>query len=423
MENRLRWASGPGGEEYYGYDAGNRRIYQSKLTTPGTGAIDEYVTLWSVGKRAVRYKLNWTGTSSFVFQTDTLNVWFGGKPLKLGAETNVVVDRLGSVRRSAKDYFPYGEEKPATAGDREKYATYLHDAQTNLAYADQRYYATGAGRFMTVDPAGDGLNWYSYVGGDPVNFSDTMGLERGACQQSPRLGFDLEERCPPGYTWNATLDVDLIRTQLPQNAVNIVHPTLAWAKYMLQNPENGACNGLFSHSDWPVVVGGGAEVFNTPRGGYDPASILNDIVTNGNPSPGYPIRSAVVRSSVIDGSIAAVASFGATTLLLLNEDWFNGSTEASIRIHAEPEVRALGGVAGAATNYIYLGAALIHELGHIYNVVGRVGGDLIFGGSKILQDDKCDPTDPDSPACQRQRSNHLLVYNSCVAPMFGLPSQ
>ena len=144
--------------------------------TPGTGAIDEYVTLWGAGKRAVRYKLNWTGTSSFVFQTDILNVWFGGKPLKLGAETNVVVDRLGSVRRSAKDYFPYGEEKPATAGDREKYATYLHDAQTNLAYADQRYYATGAGRFMTADPAGSGLNWYSYVGGDPVNGSDPRGL-------------------------------------------------------------------------------------------------------------------------------------------------------------------------------------------------------------------------------------------------------
>ena len=24
VENRLQWGSGPGGEEYYGYDAGNR---------------------------------------------------------------------------------------------------------------------------------------------------------------------------------------------------------------------------------------------------------------------------------------------------------------------------------------------------------------------------------------------------------------
>ena len=33
---------------------------------------------------------------------------------------------------------------------KEKYATYKHDAATDLSYADQRYYATGAGRFMTA---------------------------------------------------------------------------------------------------------------------------------------------------------------------------------------------------------------------------------------------------------------------------------
>ena len=29
---------------------------------------------------------------------------------------------------------------------------------------------------MTADPAGDGLNWYAYVGGDPVNKTDPRGL-------------------------------------------------------------------------------------------------------------------------------------------------------------------------------------------------------------------------------------------------------
>ncbi|WP_373710508.1 RHS repeat-associated core domain-containing protein, partial [Escherichia coli] len=33
---------------------------------------------------------------------------------------------------------------------------------------------------MQTDPTGyaDGLNWYNYVGGDPVNFSDPTGLQR-----------------------------------------------------------------------------------------------------------------------------------------------------------------------------------------------------------------------------------------------------
>ena len=32
------------------------------------------------------------------------------------------------------------------------------------------------GRFITEDPAKDGLNWYSYCGGNPVNFVDPWGL-------------------------------------------------------------------------------------------------------------------------------------------------------------------------------------------------------------------------------------------------------
>jgi hypothetical protein len=50
---------------------------------------------------------------------------------------------------------------------------------------DQRYYATGAGRFMTADPyrasagASDPGSWnrYTYVGGDPTNLRDPRGLE------------------------------------------------------------------------------------------------------------------------------------------------------------------------------------------------------------------------------------------------------
>ena len=116
VENRLQVANAASSsEEYYGYGADNRRVYQGR-SIAGTGATQELVTFWSGGKRTV------------------------------------------------------------TPGETEKYATYMHDGRTDLAYADQRYYATGAGRFMTADPAGDGLNWYAYVGGDPVNGSDPRGL-------------------------------------------------------------------------------------------------------------------------------------------------------------------------------------------------------------------------------------------------------
>ena len=54
--------------------------------------------------------------------------------------------------------------------------TYYRDQTTGLDYADQRYFAGLSGRFLTADPAGSGMNWYAYVGGDPVNFNDPEGL-------------------------------------------------------------------------------------------------------------------------------------------------------------------------------------------------------------------------------------------------------
>ncbi|MEW5978806.1 MAG: RHS repeat-associated core domain-containing protein [Acidobacteriota bacterium] len=111
----------------------------------------------------------------------------------------MVTDRMGSVRmrtnvatagpdiilQSARLY-PFGEElSPATANDRDKFATYYRDNSTGLDYAMNRYYGSTLGRFTTPDPFGGSArlgnpgswNRYSYVIGDPVNRTDSYGLD------------------------------------------------------------------------------------------------------------------------------------------------------------------------------------------------------------------------------------------------------
>src|SRR5258706_11097921 len=103
-------------------------------------------------------------------------MYFGTRRLDL-------VDRLGSARDQS-GYYPYGEEYPTTAQDRDKFATYYRDGTSLLDYARNRYYSSTLGRFTSADPyvsstgLGDPGSWnrYSYVENDPINFTDPQGL-------------------------------------------------------------------------------------------------------------------------------------------------------------------------------------------------------------------------------------------------------
>jgi RHS repeat-associated protein len=52
---------------------------------------------------------------------------------------------------------------------------HVQDDKSGLIYMRARYYEPWSGRFVSEDPARDGLNWYSYCKNDPVNSSDASG--------------------------------------------------------------------------------------------------------------------------------------------------------------------------------------------------------------------------------------------------------
>ncbi len=56
-----------------------------------------------------------------------------------------------------------------------RYCGEYFDEETGFIYLRNRYYDTTTGRFITEDPAKDGLNWYVYCANNPVNRWDPTG--------------------------------------------------------------------------------------------------------------------------------------------------------------------------------------------------------------------------------------------------------
>jgi RHS repeat-associated protein len=167
VSNRLKQTTGG---VQYGYDPGNKRVWKKVDSNPTN---DEFY-FWAGNQRLGTYKSTNPGTAAFTVAST--NLYFGGRLIQANG-TAILIDRLGSNVTGGKRYFPYGQEKPsATTNNVEKFAGYFRDAETGLDYADQRYHNPGTGRFLTPDPAANGLNWYAYVSGDPVNHFDPLGL-------------------------------------------------------------------------------------------------------------------------------------------------------------------------------------------------------------------------------------------------------
>jgi RHS repeat-associated protein len=147
------------------------------------------------------YKLTTDGQGNIALSLKDYDMYFAGKLLRSNSKP-VVLDRLGSVRAwidtsnsvNRIKYYPFGEERKVTYSNRKKFGTYLRDDFSGLDYAEQRYYSSALGRFITPDPYlgsirlgnPDTWNRYAYVGNNPINYTDPHGLDK-----LPKLPFQV----------------------------------------------------------------------------------------------------------------------------------------------------------------------------------------------------------------------------------------
>ena len=98
-----------------------------------------------------------------------------------GDVTNVI----GETASNTYKYEPWGTitAKTGTFDNPIRYSGEYYDDESGLIYLRNRYYDPSLRRFISEDPAKDGLNWYVYCGNNPVNAVDPWGLHEETIQK------------------------------------------------------------------------------------------------------------------------------------------------------------------------------------------------------------------------------------------------
>src|SRR6266699_1629034 len=186
----------------YAWDIENRL---SSVTLPGSGGTVNF-KYDPFGRRV--YKSSSSGTSVFAFDGDNLieETNSSGAAVARYAQTQNIDEPLAMLRSAATSYYhadglgsvtslsnaagsiantytydSFGKLTNSTGSlvNPFRYTARESDTETGLYYFRARYFDPNIGRFVTEDPvefkSGD-VNFYAYVGDNPTNAADPLGL-------------------------------------------------------------------------------------------------------------------------------------------------------------------------------------------------------------------------------------------------------
>ncbi len=204
---------GRGNTTTYTYDASNRLTgYQYYKMNIWSGYEDELTATYTydpLGKRKTFFSdetttnFYWDGDNIVREKGPGTTTYYRGKDsiiaqIKDGTknyyiydghgDTIALLDSNGFLTVQEKTYTAFGNTIEGTLSTPFQYNGQYYDSYSGLYYLRNRYYDPSTGRFLTEDPAKDGLNWYIYCMNDPVNFVDPWGLMPRADQTVNIMG-------------------------------------------------------------------------------------------------------------------------------------------------------------------------------------------------------------------------------------------
>jgi RHS repeat-associated protein len=171
------------------YDGEGKRV--KKVVYPGTSNEETTVFVYSNRKLAAEYSTAQAPSNPNIHYTATDQL---GSPRVLTGKYGEIISR--------RDFMPFGEElyadvqnrttanKYSASGEdavRKRFTGYEKDMETNLDFAEARYYNSQHARFTAVDPLlasgkftnPQTFNRYVYVMNRPLTLTDSTGLQAG----------------------------------------------------------------------------------------------------------------------------------------------------------------------------------------------------------------------------------------------------
>ena len=112
-----------------------------------------------------------------------------GSPRIMTDESGQILKNSSGAEVGRHHYMPFGEEKPYLAQgstNTRQFTGHERDSEAGLDYMLARYYSSGLGRFLSVDPASTSIvvsdpqswNRYAYVQNNPLAYRDATGMDK-----------------------------------------------------------------------------------------------------------------------------------------------------------------------------------------------------------------------------------------------------